>query len=433
MSAVTVFTTSTGLRVVLSSFPLASAGSGRRAGAGGCAAGFEWRYARGGTVACECPANTLCAGETTCSLMPKAQEQWQVLNFPVTACATPPQTTSGPAAILPSATTSTAPVLVTPPSPPNVTVPAESPPLGLILGLILGLGVPVLLGAGAASAYAVSRGKRASADGGSVKPTTLPLTVLPELEAQAPAVANHGAAVTLPPLSAASASGATAGVAAEAASAAGAAAAIGWHPSGVHLSSSLAFPTAGEAALPVVADDGLMTMPLIGPTTAAVTGGPIRELEPACPECAPASAGPGFCGDPEPAALSLSDPGGNTASSAVDQARLGTKAEAEATVTKAVQTKARPEVEQDLESMLLTWFDGSAHSSLLSRPSSVDAEVEASISHLQPLQRPAAVAVAEGVATSPRPRSVGLLEDLLLQAERAMREVTDACSPAVKR
>ncbi len=228
VSAETVFTTSTGLPVALGSFPLAGSRTRRRAGAGECAAGFEWRYARNGAVACECPANALCGGETTCSVVPKAQEQWQVLLVPTIACS--PQTTTAPAAILASTAGNVTPVIITPP-------PVESPPLGLILGLALGLGVPVLLGAGAASAYAVSRSKRPASDGGSVERT------LPGLEAQ-----PHAATAALL-LSAVSGDQATAGRAA----AMSETAASGRKLSGVQLSSNLAFPVAGEAALKVVA------------------------------------------------------------------------------------------------------------------------------------------------------------------------------------
>ncbi len=242
VSAVTVFTTSTRRPVALSSFPLAGAGPGRRAAAVGCAAGFEWRYARGGSVVCGCPANALCAGETTCGVVPQAQEQWQVILVPVAAC-TPTNADAS--------TNASASVGVN--SLPNT--PAESPPMGLILGLILGLGLPVLLGAGAASAYAVSRGKRPAGAAGAPNESK----VLPELEE--------------PPL----------------------------------LSSSLAFPSpaAGEAALHVVGDDSFMDRP--------TNAGSIREQ----PLPSPPSYGmkpeplpqtPGAAGIPEQQDVELSAP-----------------------------------------------------------------------------------------------------------------------------
>ncbi len=135
VSAATLFTDQTnslGLSVALGAFPLVVAN--RRAA--GCAAGTEWRYARLGSSllsACTCPANTQCAGATTCNIVPAPGEVWQVVAVPSTLCA----------AVLPALPPLNATVVV-----PAVSLPSSpsSPDLALGLGLGLGLGVPAILG-----------------------------------------------------------------------------------------------------------------------------------------------------------------------------------------------------------------------------------------------------------------------------------------------
>lgn len=135
MSAATIFTNQTNslnLPVALSAFPFVSAN--RRAV--GCAAGMEWRYARLGsplTSACACPANTQCAGATTCNIVPTGGEGWQVVAVPSTLCAP----------VVPALPPPNATVVVPVVSPSGST---SSSDLALGLGLGLGLGIPAILG-----------------------------------------------------------------------------------------------------------------------------------------------------------------------------------------------------------------------------------------------------------------------------------------------
>jgi hypothetical protein len=133
-SAATIFTNQTNslnLALALSAFPFVA--TNRRAV--GCAAGTEWRYARLGAPlasACACPANTQCAGATTCNIVPTAGEVWQVVVVSSSLCAKVVPT-------LPPSNATVVPVV----SPSGST---SSSNLALGLGLGLGLGIPAILG-----------------------------------------------------------------------------------------------------------------------------------------------------------------------------------------------------------------------------------------------------------------------------------------------
>ena len=217
VSAITLFTTSSKFSIDLIIFPFSSAG--RRAMESLCQSGYEWRFALNSAPVCGCPANQLCSGQTSCNITPQAQQQWQVLQFPASACS--PELTAAP---LSNANSSV-----------NITLPSLRPlssttSLSIILGLALGLGLPVFGAACAGTAYMVYH-KRGSRQGNGK--IVYPRKVFPDSELHGSN--NTGNVPNVDMFSAES----------------------GW--TGAHISSSLAFPSANTAIL--VSDQSLVTLP----------------------------------------------------------------------------------------------------------------------------------------------------------------------------
>lgn len=136
------------IKIQISAYPLFSA---RRSGSllsrrdSHCDTGTEWRYTKQGmplNFACNCPANLLCSGETTCSISPKANDSWMVIKLNSSVCAT--QTTQA-MAVNPAApkTTTSLPSQISTPTPAQPKSTDDSLALGLGLGL--GLGLPLAL------------------------------------------------------------------------------------------------------------------------------------------------------------------------------------------------------------------------------------------------------------------------------------------------
>jgi hypothetical protein len=140
------------VKLQLSAYPLSSA---RRSGsfvsrrALGCDAGTEWRYTQLGmplSFACNCPANSLCSGETTCSISPQANDSWMVIKLNTSVCATQSTQTTPAAAVIQALTSSSLPVQTSIPTPALAQSPGNDS-LALVLGLGLGLGLPAALAA----------------------------------------------------------------------------------------------------------------------------------------------------------------------------------------------------------------------------------------------------------------------------------------------
>jgi len=146
-------TNSSGLPVGIDGYPLSTTN-------GGCPAGYGWRFIKIGqpaATACSCPANTLCSGQTSCSVVPMAGDSWQVVEVPTSLCTATNSTTSP----FKQSTTLTLSASATNPIPSNtslinsVYIPQNTPGgsdsvsknLALGLGLGLGLGLPVVLAA----------------------------------------------------------------------------------------------------------------------------------------------------------------------------------------------------------------------------------------------------------------------------------------------
>jgi hypothetical protein len=151
-----MFTTNSSIHVTLGAFPLLGVGvaARRREAQSGCPQGMEWRYGRVGVPECKCPANTMCTGETTCSIAPQAQEEWQVTLVSAAVCSPPLSAQQQSSTSLPLLETSS--VIPTYSSPANTTAAILKPQLTgtdgettqvyLALGLVVGLCIPILLG-----------------------------------------------------------------------------------------------------------------------------------------------------------------------------------------------------------------------------------------------------------------------------------------------
>ena len=77
------------LLIILGSFPPVLSRRLSNAGSSLCPAGTEWRYVSIGApdqLACACPANRMCSGETVCSISPKSGSAWVVKSISSALC-----------------------------------------------------------------------------------------------------------------------------------------------------------------------------------------------------------------------------------------------------------------------------------------------------------------------------------------------------------
>ena len=131
------------VRIQISGFPLSPQrrlGSAVSRRASGCDAGTEWRYTKVGmplSFACNCPANFLCSGETTCSLTPRANDAWMVVMLNSSVCAV--QSTN---LVIQVAVGSTSPLVQAVTPTPTSQPQPDSNALAIGLGVGLGLGLP---------------------------------------------------------------------------------------------------------------------------------------------------------------------------------------------------------------------------------------------------------------------------------------------------